>query len=320
VNASQLTVGTVLAAARLVPTVQCTSCPEGKASKQSSTSIGDCFDVDKVQVVDLTYQTQGIGIVDDGVADVCLHPSECYIVTTQGPDTAHWALHDESGIVVVEGSAPSTHRICHCGHNGGPACLSCTDVAAPAGGTLGDCSADGVLDHGSTCLATCSGSSEVQPMSCWNGTLASSSNCCEPGMMWDGEVGSACVSCVAGRYDHDSSPHTSCTGCEAGFYSGGVGATSCSVCPIGQSSASGSAECTSCAPGSYDSRSVDNPDCADDPDWTSQHGGCETYAPGGANALHCESDGAMEACPVACGLCAGASAGCARCRAGRYAA
>jgi hypothetical protein len=158
-------------------------------------------------------------------------------------------------------------------------------------------------------------------MSCWNGTLASSSNCCEPGMMWDGEVGSACVSCVAGRYDHDSSPHTSCKGCDAGFYSGRVGATSCTVCPLGRFSEGGLAECTSCAPGTYDSRSVEDlMSCADDPDWIGQHGGCETYAPSRTNAAYCESDGAMEACPVACGVCILPAIECESCAAGFFSA
>ena len=68
--------------------------------------------------------------VAPGVVDVCLGPSQCYNVTVNGSATARWSVHDAQGVMVVQGSAPFSQQICHCGHNGGDKCVDCTTVAA----------------------------------------------------------------------------------------------------------------------------------------------------------------------------------------------
>ena len=44
-------------------------------------------------------------------------------------------------------------------------------------------------------------------------------------------------------------------------------------------------------------------DCADDASFDGGHGGCATYAAGGANVAYCEEDGADVRCQVSCGTC-----------------
>ena len=104
--------------------------------------------------------------IADGVAPVCLHPAECYHINVTGPSSARWLIHDASGTVVVEGTAPFSQEVCHCGHHGGISCSDCT-ITPPAGGGYGDCPANGTLSHESRCVATCGNESGLLPMSRW---------------------------------------------------------------------------------------------------------------------------------------------------------
>jgi hypothetical protein len=93
-----------------------------------------------VQVDNFVYEDNAF--VSAGVSSgLCLHPSRCYkIIVTDLVGTAQWSLHDETGIVVVQGTGPFSDFVCHCGHNGGAACHNCTGVTPPPGGTAGTCS------------------------------------------------------------------------------------------------------------------------------------------------------------------------------------
>ena len=116
----------------------------------------------------------------------------------------------------------------------------CTGLTAPAGGTLGTCSSDGTLAHGGQCATTCSATSEMLPMACRNGIVASPAQCCAGGTVWEhGEDGSDCTACGPGMYDGDSDPLTPCEDCAAGLFSDAEGATECAgVCTPGSLSES----------------------------------------------------------------------------------
>ena len=138
-------------------------------------------------------QVDGFEYGDDlytshGAADVCLDPSRCYNITVVGPSTAKWSIRDASGVLVADGTGPFSDWVCHCGHRGGDDCADCTGVVAPEGGTLGSCATSGTLAHGTHCSTTCgSATPGVVPFSCWNGTLASASECCPVnGTGWSG--------------------------------------------------------------------------------------------------------------------------------------
>ena len=109
------------------------------------------------------------------------------------------------------------------------------DIVALAGGALGSCPLEGLLEHGGRCSTTCPSDAGRLPFGCDNGTVTSASECCAIGTMWDGVHGSSCTPCVAGTYDDDSDSSTSCTPCVAGTYSDVAGATECVlVCLVRQ--------------------------------------------------------------------------------------
>eukprot|EP01043_Picozoa_sp_COSAG02_P043076 COSAG02_NODE_3721_length_6323_cov_3.825353_2_plen_1317_part_00 len=202
-------------------------------------------------------QIENFGYADDryltdGVAQACLHPSRCYEITVDGPPTARWSIRDAFGIVVVEGSAPFAREVCHCGHYGGDACNDCMGVMQPSGGTLGDCNANGTLVHDHKCLLVCAEAAHTRPLSCFNGTIRTPSDCCATGTEWSGEHGVACEECPPGRADNDGNPSTPCTECLAGFYSNVRSATACLPCDSGAFSVAGASECTECPTGRYD--------------------------------------------------------------------
>eukprot|EP01043_Picozoa_sp_COSAG02_P028301 COSAG02_NODE_1710_length_11224_cov_30.628674_2_plen_3421_part_01 len=220
-------------------------------------------------------QIENFIYVDDeyvtaGVAEACLHPSDCYEITVDGPTTARWSIHDAFGIVVVEGSAPFSGEVCHCSahvdllHYGGDVCSNCTGLAMPVGGTRGDCSLDGTLEHDRRCLQTCAEGSKSLPTTCFNGTMRAPEGCCAAGSSWNGEGGVACEPCEAGRYDGDSDPSTPCDACPTGTYSDVVAATECAPCDIGSYSPSGSnstSGCVECTAGTYDGDSDPSTPC-----------------------------------------------------------
>ena len=119
---------------------------------------------------------------------------------------------------------------CNCGTDADEVCSDCGGLTAPIGGALGDCPIDGALAHYTQCLATCSADDEIMPMSCWDETLVAPASCCQAGTWWDGQDGSSCEPCVAGRYDHDMNPATTCVLCATGSYSDQVGASVCTSC------------------------------------------------------------------------------------------
>ena len=177
-----------------------------------------------------------------GVAGVWLAPSTCYtIVATWITDPRYysvgvtWSLSDAFGRLVAHGvfepGEVTEQQVCHCGHNGGPPCLTCSGLSAPTGGTLGNCPADGTMGSSAQCDATCL-DGLVQPRACFNGVLSASSSCCAPGSFWAG-VGD-CEACPAGKFDGDSDIFTPCTECSPGFFSDTVGSVECNACAEGQ--------------------------------------------------------------------------------------
>eukprot|EP01043_Picozoa_sp_COSAG02_P016791 COSAG02_NODE_746_length_17729_cov_37.532501_2_plen_2087_part_00 len=200
--------------------------------------------------------------VTTGVFDACLHPSRCYEITVSGPPSATWSIHDALGFVVVEGSGPFDHEVCHCGHYGGDACSDCTGVVAPAGGTSGGCDPDGTILHGDRCLLTCAQESATLPVSCFNGTIRTPTMCCAAGTQWSGETDATCEQCARGQVDIDGNPWTPCEKCPAGTYSNEAGATECIDCDVGTFAIVGSSLCSNCATGTYDGDSNPSTPCA----------------------------------------------------------
>ena len=158
---------------------------------------------------------------------------------------------------MAEGAGTTqAQKICHCGHHGGDACIDCTGLAQPVGGTgLGTCSSDGSLAHGGQCMLSCAGGSTL-PSSCWNGTVSSPQECCSPGTGWDGEHDSSCTGCPAGQIVHDSR----CEDCPGGRFSEIEGGVECDgACPAGSYSSPGStsaADCADCSTGRYSNGSA----------------------------------------------------------------
>ena len=104
------------------------------------------------------------------------------------------------------------------------------------------------------------------PMSCFNGTVRASSECCLAGTFWGGEHATLCVECPVGRFDGDNDPSTPCTDCRTGMFSDATGATHCDDCPAGSHSAAGSStssNCTDCALGQVDVDSDPSTPCID---------------------------------------------------------
>jgi hypothetical protein len=207
-------------------------------------------------------QIAGFAYADDdwvtaGQAGVCLHPARCYRITVEGSATARWSLHDASGVLVAEGAGPTEAReICHCGHNGGDACLDCAGLAAPVGGDLGTCSGGGALAHDARCLFSCGGE-EVQPVSCWNGVLASPLDCCPKsnGVGWNGEYDGVCEVCPVGQVDRDLDPGTPCVACAPGRFANTTGAAGSCPGECAKGTYSGSqttSDCVACPPGTSD--------------------------------------------------------------------
>ena len=62
---------------------------------------------------------------------------------------------------------------------------------------------------------------------------------------------STCTECASGKFSVGGGNVTACTSCEAGFQQNSTGKSVCTVCPSGTASASGSAFCLDCGPGTY---------------------------------------------------------------------
>lgn len=93
------------------------------------------------------------------------------------------------------------------------------------------------------------------------GTTSSAVGCsgvCDPGSSSDPGSTSFedCVTCPAGRFDHDNSSTTACQDCPAGRFSNALGSLECTgVCSAGTYGPAGSsaeAECATCSPGKTD--------------------------------------------------------------------
>lgn len=146
----------------------------------------------------------------------------------------HWSLIDSEGHVVIQGSAPFSQDVCHCGHAGASECDDCELALDTIPAELishGTCHSS-TLGHGELCLAICADGK--LPLSCWNGELEHPQTCCSAGSAWS-QVDNICVLCRPGLYDHDASPTTKCMECPLGYYSE-AGASSCERCSEGTTS------------------------------------------------------------------------------------